>query len=137
MRSRPVWVASTSGTRRPTLRLPGTSQTGIGCRQREKNGRIAARFAYAETPLGPGRSSHAGCCNRYRELPKQADAASPPLAPFGPYPRETSMKIKHALIALALTAACGQSLASPPVAFWQGSLHPSAKTGSSACGKPH
>jgi len=34
------------------------------------------------------------------------------------------MKIRHALIALALTAACGQALATPPVAFWQGNLPP-------------
>jgi hypothetical protein len=34
------------------------------------------------------------------------------------------LKIRHALIALALTAACGQALATPPVAFWQGNLPP-------------
>jgi hypothetical protein len=34
------------------------------------------------------------------------------------------MKIRHALITLALTAACGQALATPPVAFWQGNLPP-------------
>jgi len=34
------------------------------------------------------------------------------------------MKIKHTLIALALTAACGQSLAASPVASWQGGLPP-------------
>lgn len=32
------------------------------------------------------------------------------------------MKIGHTLVALALTAACGQSVAASPVASWQGSL---------------
>jgi hypothetical protein len=34
------------------------------------------------------------------------------------------MKIRHTLFALALAAACGQSLAAPPVTSWQGSLPP-------------
>jgi len=34
------------------------------------------------------------------------------------------MKIKHTFIALALTAACGQSLAASPATSWQGGLPP-------------
>jgi hypothetical protein len=46
------------------------------------------------------------------------------------------MKTRHTLIALALTAACAQSSPLHPSRPGKATFHPSAKTGSSACGKP-